>query len=49
MYVCDTGLFVTLAFWEKDFTDNIIYKKLLSDKLDANLGYVYENIMVPFL
>ena len=26
MYVCDTGLFVTLAFWEKDFTDNIIYE-----------------------
>ena len=49
MYVCDTGLFVTLAFWEKDFTDNIIYKKLLSDKLDANLGYVYENIVAQML
>lgn len=43
MYVCDTGLFVTLAFWDKDFTENIIYQKLLNDKLDTNLGYVYEN------
>ncbi len=30
MYVCDTGLFVTLAFWDKDFTENIIYQKLLT-------------------
>ena len=43
MYICDTGLFVTLAFWDKKFTDNVIYQKLLNDKLDANLGYVYEN------
>lgn len=43
MYICDTGLFVTLAFWDKKFTENIIYQKLLNDKLDANLGYVFEN------
>lgn len=29
MYVCDTGLFVTLAFWDKDFTENIIYQEAL--------------------
>ena len=45
MFVCDTGLFVTLVFWDKDFTENIIYEKLLSDKLPANLGYVYENVV----
>ena len=44
MFVADTGLFVTLAFWDKSFTENIIYSKLLSDKLSANLGYVYENL-----
>ena len=44
MYLADTGLFVTLAYWDKDFTENIIYQKLWSDKLDTNLGYVYENI-----
>ena len=45
MFVCDTGLFVTLAFWDKDFTQNIIYEKLLNDKLPANLGYIFENMV----
>lgn len=49
MYVGDTGLFVTLAFWDKDITENIIYQKLLFDKLSANLGYVYENIVAQML
>lgn len=49
MYICDTGLFVTLAFWDKKFTDNVIYQKLLNDKLDANLGYVYENAVAQAL
>ena len=49
MYLADTGLFVTLAFWDKDFTDNTIYQKLLSDKLDANLGYVYENVVAQMI
>lgn len=49
MYLCDTGLFVTLAFWDKSSTENIIYKKLLSDKLSANLGYVYENLVAQML
>ena len=49
LYVGDTGLFVTLAFWNKDFTENIIYNKLLSDKLSANMGYVYENLVAQML
>ena len=49
MYVADTGLFITLAFKNKDFTENIIYQKLMSDKLDANLGYVYENMVAQML
>lgn len=49
MFVGDTGLFVTLAFWDKDVTENVIYEKLLSDKLSANLGYVYENIVAQVL
>lgn len=49
MYLCDTGLFVTLAFWDKAATENIIYQKLLSDKLDANLGYIYENAVAQAL
>ena len=49
MYVGDTGLFVTLAFADKEVTENVIYQKLLSDKLSANLGYVYENITAQIL
>lgn len=49
MYLCDTGLFVTLAFWDKKFTENVIYEKLLSDKLSADLGYVYENMVAQML
>lgn len=49
LFVCDTGLFVTLCFKNKDFTENIIYEKLLSDKLSANLGYVYENVIAQML
>ena len=49
LFVGDTGLFVTMAFWDKDVTENIIYDKLLSDKLSANLGYVYENIVAQVL
>ena len=49
MFIGDTGLFITLAFWDKDVTENIIYQKLLSDKLSANLGYVYENIVAQIL
>lgn len=49
MFMGDTGLFVTLAFWDKDVTENIIYQKLLSDKLSADLGYVYENVVAQLL
>lgn len=49
MYLGDTGLFITLAFWDKDVTENIIYHKLLSDKLSADLGYVYENVVAQML
>ena len=30
-------------------TENVIYKKLLSDKLPADLGYVYENVVAQIL
>ena len=49
IYAGDTGLFTTLAFKDKAFTDNIIYEKLLGDKLPANLGYMYENIVAQTL
>ena len=49
LFLSDTGLFTTLAFMDKDFTENIIYEKLLSDKLDTDLGYLYENMVAQTL
>ena len=45
MFLCDTGLFTTLAFKDNDFTENVIYQKLFHDKLATNLGYMYENVV----
>ena len=49
MFICDTGLFVTLMFKDRDFTENEIYEKLLNDKLSVNLGYLYENAVACLL
>ena len=49
LFLADTGLFTTLAFKDKDFTENVIYEKLLNDKLTSNLGYLYENIVAQTL
>lgn len=49
LYLADTGLFTTLTFKDKDFTENIIYDKLLNDKLSSNLGFLYENIIAQTL
>lgn len=49
LFLSDIGLFITLAFKDKKYTENIIYNKLLSDKLEANLGYVYENVVAQML
>lgn len=43
LYAADTGLFVTLMFIDRPIVENDIYKKMLADKLPANLGYLYEN------
>lgn len=49
LFTSDVGLFITLAFKDKNYTENVIYNKLLSDKLEANLGYVYENAVAQML
>ena len=49
LFLSDTGLFTTLIFKDGDFTENIIYEKLLNDKLSANLGYLYENAVAQIL
>lgn len=49
LFLSDTGLFTTLMFKDRDFTENSIYEKLLNDKLSANLGYLYENAVAQIL
>lgn len=49
MFVNDIGLFITMAFRDKEITENIIYQKLLADKLSADLGYVFENVVAQML
>lgn len=49
LFLADTGLFATLAFKDRDFTENVIYEKLLNDRLSANLGYLYENVVAQIL
>lgn len=43
LYLSDTGLFTTMIFSDSSGSGRDIYRKLLSDKLPANLGYLYEN------
>ena len=49
IYVGDIGLMVTLAFGDKSFAENVLYDKLLADRLQANMGYVYENLVAQML
>lgn len=49
MFLADTGLFITLGFMDKDFIENVIYRKLLADKLPTDLGYLYENVVAQML
>lgn len=49
LYLSDTGLFVTLMFMDRAAIENNIYAKLLSDKLPANLGYLYENLIAQMI
>lgn len=49
LFLGDTGLFISLAFWDRDANTNELYNKLLSDKLSADLGTVYENVVAQCL
>ena len=45
LYLSDIGLFTTILFNDTEKGREDIYKKLLSDKLTADLGYLYENVV----
>jgi predicted AAA+ superfamily ATPase len=49
LYLSDTGLFVTLMFMDRPVTENQLYTHLASDKLPANLGYLYENLAAQMI
>ena len=41
----DTGLLVSLAFKNKDYLENELYKAILFDKLHVNEGMLVENVV----
>ena len=49
LFLGDTGLFITLTFWDNESASLELYSKLLSDKLSADLGMVYENVVAQCL
>ena len=49
LYLSDVGLFTTMIFEASPDTGNNIYSKLLSDKLSADLGYLYENVAAQII
>ncbi len=49
LYLSDIGLFTTMLFTASPKTGNDIYIKLLSDKLPANLGFLYENAVAQII
>ncbi len=49
LYLSDIGLFTTMLFNDKSLISENIYNKLLSDKLDSNLGYLYENALAQII
>jgi len=48
-YMADTGLLVSHAFDENGIVSEEVYKKLLLDKLEVNMGMVMENAVAQML
>jgi predicted AAA+ superfamily ATPase len=49
LYMGDTGLLVSLAFQDKDYLSNDLYRAILLDKLHINEGMIMENIVAQTL
>ena len=49
LYLSDVGLFTSMVMHNKELALEDLYLKLLSDKLPANLGYLYENAVAQIL
>ena len=48
-YLMDTGLLVTLAYKDRPYLDNEIYKSIFLDKLHVNEGMILENMVAQCL
>ncbi len=48
-YMADTGLLISHAFDENGIVSEEIYKKILFDKLETNLGMIMENMVAQML
>ena len=49
LYFSDIGLFTTMLFVSGKGIEDNIYSKLLSDKLESDLGYLYENVVAQMI
>ena len=49
LYFSDSGLFTTMLFDSGKGIEDNIYSKLLSDKLESDLGYLYENVAAQMI
>lgn len=48
-YMADTGLLISHAFDENGIVSEEIYKKILFDKLEVNMGMIVENVVAQML
>ncbi len=48
-YMMDTGLLVSLAYKNKNYLDNELYRAILFDKLHVNEGMIVENVVAQAL
>ncbi len=48
-YMMDTGLLISLAYKNKNYLDNELYKAILFDKLHINEGMIVENVIAQAL
>ena len=48
-YLGDTGLLISHTFDERGIVSEEVYKKLLLDKLEVNMGMIVENIVAQML
>ena len=49
LYMADTGLLTTLAFADRNYAQNTLYRAVLFDKLHVNEGMLAENVVAQML